>query len=113
MTKLITIVALTALVQSAGYRAQIEQFHTERTARLTAEDGWTALTDLRWLDTNGQFTIGRSASNAIVLHAPSAPARLGVLIVAPSSVTLRVDPGVDARAKNQPVKELALAPDAD
>jgi uncharacterized protein (DUF1684 family) len=98
MLKLSTLMILLAFTQASSYKADIEKYRQERARSMSAETGWTALTDLRWLDKNGQFTVGRGTSNAIVLKAPSAPDRLGMLTV-------------DDRA-GQPVTELELTPDA-
>ena len=111
MTKLFTSVAVVSALLQPNYRAETEQFRKERASGIAGENGWAALTDLYWLDANGQFTVGRGASNGIVLHAPSAPDRLGIVTVDAKGVTLRVQPGVDARSKSQPVRELQLTPD--
>jgi uncharacterized protein (DUF1684 family) len=113
MLKLSTAVAVIALVfQASTYQSEIESFREQRAANISAETGWAALTDLQWLDAPGQFTIGRAASNKIVLHAPSAPPQLGTVVVTPSTVTFRPAPGVDAGVKGQPIKETVLTPDA-
>jgi uncharacterized protein len=104
------LLAVLAL-QPATYRADTGTFRKQREANIGAETGWAALTDLHWLDKSGQFTIGRAASNAIVLHAPSAPQRLGTLIVTPKTVRLRMAPAILAQVKGRGLSEMELTPD--
>ena len=108
MLKLSVSVVLLALVlQPAAYKTEVENFRKQRAADIGGETGWAALTDLLWLG-NGQFTIGRAASSALRLNAPSSPERLGVLTVTAQGATLHVAPGVTALVKGQPVTEIQL-----
>ena len=97
--------------QASSYRADVEQYRTSRAEAIGAATGWIALTDLHWLDKTGDFTIGRDSSNAIVLKAPSAPAKLGTLTVTPTTVSLRAAPGTDVRMKGAPTTLVQFAAD--
>jgi uncharacterized protein (DUF1684 family) len=59
-----------------NYSREIEQWRTQRIARLTAADGWLSLIGLHWLEP-GPNTLGSAADNAIVLA--KAPAHLGTI----------------------------------
>ena len=47
-----------------AYLAEIESWHSERLARLEAEDGWLSLAGLFWLET-GENHLGAAVENAI------------------------------------------------
>jgi uncharacterized protein (DUF1684 family) len=104
------VAVLALVVQSAGYRSDVEAFRKQRAADIGGEAGWAALTDLAWL-ANGEFTIGRGLANAIVLKAPSAPERLGTLTVTPQAATLRLAPGVSGKINNQAVTDPVVPQD--
>lgn len=57
-----------------AYLHEVERWHAERVARLTAPDGWLSLVGLEWLKP-GVNRIGSAADGDIVL--PKAPAHLG------------------------------------
>src|SRR5438094_5080386 len=105
----VAIALLTLVVQSSAYKTEIDTFRRQHAAEIGGEDGWAALTDLKWID-NGQFTIGRAPSNALVLNAPSSPERLGTLTVTDQKVVLHVAPNVPARVKDKPVQDAELTP---
>jgi uncharacterized protein (DUF1684 family) len=113
MTNTLLALVLAALVlQPASYRADVEAFRKDRAAEIGGEEGWAALTGLHWLGAGDQ-TIGRAATNAIVLTAPSAPDRLGVLHVTDKAVTLRL--ATAAKVKRQPAAagtEVTLVPNS-
>ena len=110
--RLPVIALLAALVlQPANYTADVNAFRKQRESEIGSETGWAALTGLHWL-TKGDHTIGRAASNAIVLTAPSAPERIGTLAVGDNTATLHVARGVLARAKGKRVTEVQFAPNS-
>jgi hypothetical protein len=104
------LLALTAVAQSASYQAETEAFRQERAINIGAETGWAALTDLVWLERQGRFSIGRDASNAIVLQAPSAPPHLGTLEVTDQAVALQMAATVPAELAGRPVAQHTFAP---
>jgi uncharacterized protein len=85
----------------AVYRAEIEAWRARRLARLTAEDGWPSVVGLFWLE-DGDNKVGSAKDNAIVLP-PSAPARMGSIVLEKGRATLRVLPGVELTADGERV----------
>lgn len=59
---------------SAAYRAEVEQWRSERIGRLRDPNGWLTLVGLHWLEPGWQ-TLGTHSDNAIELSA--GPPRLG------------------------------------
>ena len=59
-----------------NYTQSIDKWRADRTARLTAPDGWLSLIGLEWLQ-EGANRVGSAADNDIVLQA--GPAHLGVV----------------------------------
>lgn len=94
------------------YRAEIEKWHADRVARLTAEDGWLSVVGLSWLK-EGDNSLGSAASSTIVLPAGSAPARLGNVRLENGKATLTVVPGAEVTHDGKPVRTIELASDAD
>ena len=77
-----------------GYQQEIERWHAQRIARLTAPDGWLSLVGLEWLKP-GTNRIGSAGGNDIVLA--KAPAHLGTITWADDnslSITLDAANGV-------------------
>ena len=111
MKAIVAALILAIAGQTAAYRAEVEAFRARREAEIGGPTGWAALSGLHWL-TPGTHTVGRAASNAVVLTAPSAPDRLGVLTVRPDGVTLQVAPGVSATTGGRAATTIELRPDA-
>jgi uncharacterized protein (DUF1684 family) len=106
------LLVLTALAVSwtslaDAYRDDVEAFRAHRADEILGPGGWASLVDLHWVSP-GQYTLGRAASNAIALPAPSAPDRIGTLTVTPDGATLALDAGVTATVKGAPVRTVAL-----
>lgn len=59
---------------SDAFRAEIEQWRTDRVERLSAADGWLTLVGLHWLEPGWQ-TLGHAQDNDLVLSV--GPAHLG------------------------------------
>ena len=77
-----------------AYQQEIERWHAQRIARLTAPDGWLSLVGLEWLKP-GTNRIGSAGDNDIVLA--KAPAHLGTITWADDnslSITLDAANGV-------------------
>jgi len=77
-----------------NYQQEIERWHAQRIARLTAPDGWLSLVGLEWLEP-GTNRIGSAGDNDIVLA--KAPAHLGTITWADDnslSITLDAANGV-------------------
>jgi uncharacterized protein (DUF1684 family) len=101
VARLIACVLLLLAGQSTDYRTQVESYRKGRESRINGVTGATALVGLHWL-TNGTHTVGRGASNDIVLAGPSAPLTLGTIVVTDGLATLRVAPGVAVRVDDKP-----------
>lgn len=69
-------VAPVSALPSTDYIKQIEQWRTQRLARLTAPDGWLSLIGLHWLKP-GANTVGSAGDNDVVLNI--GPAHLGTI----------------------------------
>lgn len=96
--------------QSASYRAEVEAFRKQREAEIGGPTGWAALAGLHWLET-GRHTIGRAASNDVVLAAPSAPPELGTITVRANDAELALAPGISAELDGAPVRTAILKTD--
>jgi uncharacterized protein len=93
------------------YRSEIEAWRAARLARLKAEDGWPSVVGLFWLE-DGPNAFGSAKDNAIVLP-PSAPARMGSIVLRNGRATLEVLPGVELTADGEKVSgPRVLASDA-
>jgi uncharacterized protein (DUF1684 family) len=90
------------------YRSEVEAFRAHRSDEIRGPGGWASLVDLHWI-TPGRYTIGQAATNAVVLPAPSAPSRIGVLTVTKDGATLDLESGVVATVKGQAVRTVNLA----
>jgi hypothetical protein len=112
MIRLVTVVLVALVSQAGDYRAQVETYRQGREGRINSSTGATALVGLHWLSV-GDHTVGRSASNDVVLTGPSAPATLGTIRVRADGATLRVAPDVQARVKDQVVTSVELVPAQD
>lgn len=112
MLRAIAAALLCLVWQTPDYRAQVESYRQGRAQRINGETGATALVGLHWL-TAGEHSVGRAASNDIVLTGPSAPARLGTILVRASGATLTVAPGVVARVGDAASRVIELDPAKD
>src|SRR5579862_2650982 len=108
VTGLATIVAV-GLAAQADWRADTEAFRRAREIEIGGPGGWASLVGLHWLEP-GAHTIGRGRDNAIVLSAPSAPERLGILTVSNDGATLQLASGVAALVKGRPVTSVQFRP---
>lgn len=111
--RVLPVLALSAVVGAWAspadtYQREVQAFRTHRAEEIGGPAGWAALVDLHWV-TPGQYTIGKAATNAVALPAPSAPARIGVLTVTKNDATLVVDQGVTATVKGKTVNTITLA----
>jgi uncharacterized protein (DUF1684 family) len=92
-----------------SYKKEIEEWHTGRIKRLTADDGWLTLVGLFPLP-NGAHTFGSAADNELVFPAGS-PAHGGTFVVLDSTVTMKPASGVEMTLGGKSVGEMALASD--
>lgn len=86
-TVAVSTLALFAAADTASqWKTDLLAWRAHREQRLSAPDGWLTLVGLEWLKP-GPNTVGSAAGNRIHLPAP-VPARLGVVVVNGSDVTL-------------------------
>jgi uncharacterized protein (DUF1684 family) len=96
-----------------AYAAEVEEWRSERLARLTADDGWLTVTGLYWLEP-GENLFGSADDNAIVLPDESIPASAGRLVVAPDGgVTVFAEEGAGVEINGEPAADATLHTDAE
>ncbi|MBM7125961.1 DUF1684 domain-containing protein [Dyella flava] len=92
-----------------AYQQSIEQWRSQRVARLTAPDGWLSLIGLEWLQ-DGINKVGSAPDNDIVLQA--GPAHLGVVTLDKAGqVHIALADGSGATVDGKPVHEATLIDD--
>lgn len=95
----------------ASWKAEVETWQAERVERLRQPDGWLTLVGLDWLE-SGDNVVG-SAEGSVVRLPASTPARLGVITLGESGVTLAVEAGQEVEIGDGPTGgTLPLATDA-
>jgi len=82
------LLAGAAVFAASTYQAEMARWHSEREARLKAEDGWLSLAGLFWLH-EGPNPFGTDPAGGIVL--PDGPAHAGVFQLRQGKVTVTVD----------------------
>ena len=87
---LLALLAGAAGFAASSYQAEIARWHSEREARLKADDGWLTLAGLFWLH-EGANPFGRDPSGEIVL--PDGPAHAGVFHLGQGKVTVSANGG--------------------
>ncbi|GAP67420.1 hypothetical protein MBSD_n2744 [Mizugakiibacter sediminis] len=94
---------------STDYVKQIEQWRTQRLARLTAPDGWLSLIGLHWLKP-GANTVGSAADSDVVLS--KGPAHLGTITWgADGKVRIALAEGSGALIDGKPLASAELLDD--
>ena len=94
------------------YVAEIEEWRSQRLARLTDDNGWLTLTGLFWLE-EGDNPFGSAADNPVVLPDPNIPAVAGRLIRGPDgTVTAVAEPGTGVAVNDEDLTEIQLKTDA-
>lgn len=95
------------------YKAEIEEWRSQRLDRLTADNGWLTLTGLYWLD-EGENLFGSSADNTVVLPDQIIPAVAGRLVLGPEgTVTAIAEPGTGVLVNDEILTEIQLRTDAE
>lgn len=95
---------------NSDYVQEIERWHAQRIARLSASDGWLSLVGLEWLK-HGSNSLGSDPGSDIVL--PKAPAHLGMLTWADDdTLSIALDPSSGATIDGQPRTHAVLHDDS-
>jgi uncharacterized protein len=84
---------------------EIKAWDERRIERLREEDGWLNLAGLFWFK-DDENKIGSAKDNDIVF--PSGPDYIGSMILSDSTVTIKVNPGVNVINNGIPVTEMTL-----
>jgi len=92
-----------------SYEAEIQEWRSERLARLKGPDGYLNLAGLFWLE-KGATRIGSAPDNDVIFPAYAAP-YIGTLHTTESGVELAAEPGVDVRYDGGPVKSILISDD--
>ena len=95
---------------SPEYLNEIKQWDQKRIERLKAEDGWLNLVGRTWLKP-GENKFGSAKDNDVVIESNKVPDYMGVFIFQDSTVTMRVNDGVEVLFNRTPVKEMLMIGD--
>lgn len=87
------------------YDREILAWRAERLKKLTAEDGWTTLVGLFWLEP-GDSSFGRAESNRIVMDYPGLPEQVGAFQVSGREVRFSTAPGTHVVHAGRPVQAI-------
>lgn len=98
------------MMADAEYEREILAWRAARLKKLTAEDGWTTLVGLFWLDP-GDNSFGRAADNRIVMDYPGLPELVGTFQVTGCEVRFVAAPGTGVLHDGRSVR--AIGPLAD
>lgn len=93
-----------------AYVQSILEWREKRAESLTRPDGWTSLVALHWLE-EGENSFGSGPENALVLPAGSTAERAGIFDYDGTTVSVKLDDGVEGAIGDAAVTEQLLAPD--
>jgi len=95
----------------AAWRQELEAWHRERVARLTAPDGWLTLVGLAWLPPGEEVPFGSDPSLPVAFPPDSAPPRAGTLFLLDNGrVRVRAAQEVRLTVDGREVTEAILDP---
>jgi len=97
---------------SSEYLEEIKQWDQHRLERLKADDGWLNLVGRTWLKP-GENKFGSAKDNEVLIESDKVPAYMGVFIFQDSTVTMKVNDGVDILYDGNPVKEIVMIGDGN
>ena len=95
---------------SPEYFEEIKQWDQKRMERLKADDGWLNLVGRSWLKP-GENKFGSAKDNDIVIESNKVPDYMGVFVFQDSTVTMKVNDGVEVLFNGNPVKEMVMIGD--
>ena len=95
---------------SPEYFEEIKQWDQKRMERLRADDGWLNLVGRSWLKP-GENKFGSAKDNDIVIESNKVPEYMGVFVFQDSTVTMKVNDGVEVLFNGNPVKEMVMIGD--
>ncbi len=97
---------------SPEYFEEIKQWDQKRLERLKADDGWFNLVGRTWLKP-GENKFGSAKDNEVLIESDKVPAYMGVFIFQDSTVTMKVNDGVEVLFNGNPVKEMVMIGDGN
>jgi uncharacterized protein (DUF1684 family) len=97
---------------SPEYLEEIKQWDQRRAERLKADDGWLNLVGRTWLKP-GENKFGSAKDNEVFIESEKVPAYMGVFIFQDSTVTMKVNDGVNILYNGNPVKEMIMIGDGN
>jgi uncharacterized protein (DUF1684 family) len=92
------------------YLEEIKQWDQRRMERLKADDGWLNLVGRTWLK-HGENKFGSAKNNDVIIESDKVPEHMGVFAFQDSSVTMKVNDGVEILLNSNPVKEMKMIGD--
>lgn len=95
---------------SPEYFEEIKQWDQKRLERLKADDGWLNLVGRTWLKP-GENKFGSAKDNEVVIESNKVSDYMGVFIFQDSTVTMKVNDGVEVFFNGKPVKEMIMIGD--
>lgn len=95
---------------SPEYLEEIKKWDQRRAERLKADDGWLNLVGRTWLKP-GENKFGSAKDNDVVIESNKVPDYMGVFIFQDSTVTMKVNEGVEVLFDGTPVKEMVMIGD--
>ena len=95
---------------SPEYLEEIKQWDQHRLERLKADDGWLNLVGRTWLKP-GENKFGSAKDNEVLIESGKVPEYMGVFIFQDSTVTMKVNDGVEILYSGNPVKEMVMIGD--
>jgi hypothetical protein len=93
-----------------AYLKEINDWHAKRIERLKAPDGWLNLVGRTWLKP-GINKFGSGKDNEVIIESGKVPANMGVFIFEDSTVTMKINDGVEVLLNGKPVKEILMIDD--
>ncbi|NWF50645.1 MAG: DUF1684 domain-containing protein [Ignavibacteriaceae bacterium] len=93
-----------------AYLKEINDWHAKRIERLKAPDGWLNLVGRTWLKP-GINKFGSGKDNDVIIESGKVPANMGVFIFEDSTVTMKINDGVEVSLNGKPVKEIVMIDD--
>ena len=97
---------------SPEYIDEINKWDQHRLERLKADDGWLNLVGRTWLKP-GENKFGSTKDNDVLIESDKVPDYMGVFIFQDSTVTMKVNNGVDILYNGNPVKEMVMIGDGN
>lgn len=92
------------------YITKVKEWHNKRIERLKKENGWLNLAGLYWLK-QGENKFGSDKSNDVIFPEGKAPAFIGALTLHDSTVTIKVNSGIEVKSDGKVVTSLELKND--